>query len=66
MFSHGQSDCICVHTNVVYFNPANTIDGRVTVTAVVHVDQGDDTFIRIRTMNAGNIVTNVYGYLSFC
>ena len=48
------------------FNPANTIDDRVTVTAVVHVDQGDDTFIRTGTMNAGDIVTNVYGYSSFC
>ena len=48
------------------FNPANIMDGRVTGTAVVHVDQGDDAFIRTWTMNAGDIVTNVYGYLSFC
>lgn len=55
-----------VNTLMFIFNPSNTIDGRVTVTAVVHVDQGDDAFSRTWTMNAGDIVTNVYGYSSFC
>ena len=55
-----------VNTLMFIFNPSNTIDGRVTVTAVVHVDQGDSAFSRTITMNAGDIVINVYGYLSFC
>lgn len=51
--------------NVVYFNLANTVDGSVTGTAVVHVNQGDDAFIRTGTVNGGDIVTDVNGYSSF-
>ena len=51
--------------NVIYLHPAQTIDGSVTGTAVVHVDQGDDAFIRTGTVNGGDIVTDVNGYSSF-
>lgn len=41
--------------NVIYIYPGNTIDGTVTGTAVVHVDQGDDVFIRSGLNSNGNI-----------
>lgn len=47
--------------NVIYINPGNTIDGTVTGTAVVHVDQGDDVFIRTGLLSNGHILSNEYG-----
>uniref|UniRef100_A0A8W8JDP1 C1q domain-containing protein n=1 Tax=Magallana gigas TaxID=29159 RepID=A0A8W8JDP1_MAGGI len=34
------------NVNVIYMNPANLVVGSVTGTVVVHVNQGDDVFVR--------------------
>lgn len=52
--------------NAVYMNAANVIDGSVTGTAVVHVDQGDDVFIRTAHPNSGEIISASSGRSSFC
>lgn len=51
--------------NVIYLGPGNAIDGTVTGTAVVHVDQGDDVFIRTGLLSNGNILSDVNGRSSF-
>lgn len=51
--------------NVIYIYPGNAIDGAVTGTAVVHVDQGDDVFIRTGLPSNGNILSDVNGRSSF-
>lgn len=51
--------------SAIYLNPGNTIDGTVTGTAVVHVDQGDDVFIRTGLLSSGNILSDENGRSSF-
>lgn len=51
--------------NVIYLAPGSAIDGTVTGTAVVHVDQGDDVFIRTGLLSNGNILSDVNGRSSF-
>ncbi|XP_062581449.1 uncharacterized protein LOC134243234 [Saccostrea cucullata] len=49
-----------------YLNSGNTIDGSVTGTVVVHVNQGDDVLMRTGgTYNSGNIISNPAGKSSF-
>nr|XP_022295383.1 uncharacterized protein LOC111105398 [Crassostrea virginica] len=52
--------------NTIYINPNSVIDGSVTGTAVVHVDQGDDVFIRTFPPNSGEIISGNNGRSSFC
>lgn len=52
--------------NSLYFNPSSNIDGSVTGTAVVYVDQGDDVFIRTAHPNNGGIISAITGRSSFC
>lgn len=60
---------LLVNNNVVnwiYFDPAHTIDGSVSGTAVVHVKQGDDVLIRTGPdFHNGNIVSDKNGKSSF-
>lgn len=51
--------------NVIYLNPGSAIDGTVTGTAVVRVDQGDDVFIRTGLNSNGVILSDEYGRSSF-
>ena len=51
--------------NSIYLNPFNTIDGTVTGTAVVHVNQGDDVLIRTGTFSNGDILSDAAGRSSF-
>lgn len=52
--------------NWIYFNPNNNIDGSVTGTAVVHVNQGDDVLIRTgHHYNNGAIISDQDGKSSF-
>lgn len=52
--------------NWIYFDPAHTIDGSVSSTAVVHVNQGDDVLIRTGPdFHNGNIVSDKNGKSSF-
>uniref|UniRef100_K1PF98 Uncharacterized protein n=1 Tax=Magallana gigas TaxID=29159 RepID=K1PF98_MAGGI len=46
-------------------SPGNAIDGTVTGTAVVHVNQGDDVFIRTGRLSNGNILSDENGRSSF-
>lgn len=51
--------------NWLYFNPTG-IDGSVTGTVVVHVNQGDDVLIRTGPrLHTGTIVRNLDGKSSF-
>lgn len=52
--------------NTIYINPNSVIDGSVTGTVVVHVDQGDDVFIRTFPPNSGEIISGSNGRSSFC
>lgn len=60
---------LLVNNNVVnwiFFNPNNYIDGSVSSTAVIHVNQGDDVLIRTgSTLHNGDIVSNSNGVSSF-
>ncbi|XP_062581473.1 uncharacterized protein LOC134243252 [Saccostrea cucullata] len=60
---------LMVNNNAVgstYLIPANIIDGSVTGTVVVHVDQGDDVLVRTRdSYNVGNIMSDLVGRSSF-
>ncbi|XP_062591679.1 uncharacterized protein LOC134253182 [Saccostrea cucullata] len=60
---------LMVNDNAVgstYLNPVNTIDGSVTGTVVVHVDQGDDVLVRTRdSYNNGHINSDIVGKSSF-
>lgn len=60
---------LLVNNNVVnwiYFYPADTIDGSVSSTAVVHVGQGDDVLIRTGPdYHNGNIISDKNGISSF-
>lgn len=51
--------------NVIYFNPQDNIDGSVTGTAVVHVNQGDDVMVRTGSPNGGEIKSYPNGRSSF-
>ena len=51
--------------NSIHLNPANNIDGTVTGTAVVHVNQGDDVLIRTGNISNGFILSNTAGLSSF-
>ena len=51
--------------NVVYFNPLDHIDGSVTGTAVVHVNQGDDVMVRTGSTHVGDIKSYPDGRSSF-
>lgn len=52
--------------NWVYFYPNGNVDGSVSGTSVVHVDQGDDVLIRTgSTLHSGNIVSDSIGKSSF-
>jgi hypothetical protein len=48
-----------------YLNPGNVMDGSVTGTVVVHVNQGDDVLVRTTTLNKGWIVSDGSGKSSF-
>lgn len=60
---------LLVNNNVVngiYFNPNNYVQGSVSGTSVVHVDQGDDILVRTgSTLNSGDIVSDSIGKSSF-
>lgn len=60
---------LLVNNNVVnwiYFSPASNIDGSVSSTAVVQVNQGDDVLIRTGSSHhSGEIVGDVNGVSSF-
>lgn len=48
------------NVNVIYMNPANLVVGSVTGTVVVHVNQGDDVFVRTGSSNNhGEINSNI-------
>lgn len=51
--------------NSVYLNPVNTIDGGVTGTVVVQVNQGDDVFVRTGSTSVGEIISAASGRSSF-
>lgn len=51
--------------NVISLYPGNAIDGTVTGTAVVRVNQGDDVFIRTGRDSNGNILSDENGRSSF-
>lgn len=52
--------------NQLYFNPNNHIDGSVSSSVVVHVDQGDDVLIRTNGIyHNGEIISDQYGRSSF-
>ncbi|XP_062591677.1 uncharacterized protein LOC134253180 [Saccostrea cucullata] len=60
---------LMVNNNAVgstYLIPANLIDGSVTGTVVVHVNQGDDVLVRTRdSYNVGNIMSDYVFYSYF-
>lgn len=60
---------LLVNNNVVnwiYFSPAGNIDGSVSSTAVVQVNQGDDVLIRTGSSHhSGEIVGDANGVSSF-
>ncbi|XP_062591681.1 complement C1q-like protein 4 [Saccostrea cucullata] len=60
---------LLVNNNVAgstYLDPANTIDGSVTGTVVVHVDQGDDVLVRtLDRYYRGDIISRFEGRSSF-
>lgn len=60
---------LLVNNNVVnwiYFSPAGNIDGSVSITAVVQVNQGDDVLIRTGSaLHSGDIVGDSNGVSSF-
>ena len=51
--------------NSIYLNPLNAIDGTVTGTAVIHVNQGDDVLIRTGTVSNSDILSDSSGRSSF-
>lgn len=52
--------------NVIYLYPADTIDGSVTGTVVVHVNQGDDVQVRTGShYNNGDIYSDGDGRSTF-
>lgn len=52
--------------NAIYLNPGNVMDGAVTGTVVVHVNQGDDDFVRTGLRyNNGDINSDRDGRSSF-
>lgn len=51
--------------NSIYLNPADTIDGGVTGTVVVHVNQGDDVLVRTGIKSNGDIISDTWGRSSF-
>lgn len=52
--------------NMLYFNPAGNIDGSVSSTAVVYVNQGDDVLIRTGAdYHNGEIISGNNGWSSF-
>lgn len=60
---------LLVSKNIVgrlYFNPSGQVNGSVSKTVVVHVNQGDDVFVRTgESGNAGDIVSDDGGKSSF-
>lgn len=55
-----------VVVNWIFLGTQNNIDGSVTGTAVVHVNQGDDVLIRTGLrLHTGTIVSNLDGKSSF-
>lgn len=60
---------LVVNNNVVnwiYFYPNSNVDGSVSGTSVVHVDQGDDVLIRTSfTHHSGDIMSDANGVSSF-
>lgn len=55
-----------VVVNWIFFGTHNNIDGSVTGTAVVHVNQGDDALIRTgQSHHSGSIISNNDGKSSF-
>ena len=51
--------------NSIYLNPGGTIQGTVTGTAVVHVNQGEDVLIRTGTLSNSDILSDSNGRSSF-
>lgn len=52
--------------NAIHLNPGNVMDGAVTGTVVVHVNQGDDVFVRTGLRyNNGDINSDSDGRSSF-
>ena len=51
--------------NSIYLNPASNIDGTVTGTAVVRVNQGEDVVIRTGSLSNNIIRSDAYGRSSF-
>ena len=51
--------------NSIYLSPGRAIDGSVTGTAVVHVNQGDDVLIRTGTVSNNDILSDSNGRSSF-
>ena len=51
--------------NSIHLNPGNAIDGTVTGTAVVHVNQGEDVLIRTGDISNGGILSDTNGRSSF-
>lgn len=60
---------LVVNNNVVnwiYFYPNSNVDGSVSGTSVVHVDQGNDVLIRTSsTHHSGDIMSDANGVSSF-
>lgn len=51
--------------NSIYLDPVNHIDGCVTGTVVVHVNQGDDALVRTGVPSHGEIISDTRGRSSF-
>lgn len=52
--------------NALHFNPNGQIDGSVSSSVVVHVDQGDDVLIRTSAnYHNGEVLSNPNGRSSF-
>lgn len=52
--------------NALHFNPNGQIDGSVSSSVVVHVDQGDDVLIRTSaSYHNGEVISDPYGRSSF-
>lgn len=51
--------------NSIYLNPVNNIDGGVTGTVVVQVNQGDDVLVRTGITSVGEIISSASGRSSF-
>ena len=51
--------------NSIYLDPQNRIDGTVTGTALVHVNQGEDVLIRTGALSHGQIDSDTNGRSSF-